>query len=213
MVAVLPCEMPLTALRIRVATGCVALTLVACNTGATTSGSTGAVTTAPTSSTTLAPVTSPPAATTPTSASTPATPPPAEPSPATDWANFEYRSAECGSFTPITLTDGEYTNQQSAVVVFLGQSVPLESGETLVVLHCLAGPSGDTRSTELLLFGPDASELAYQKLPAGEPTITTDGVGSLEYDVYGPDDPRCCPSGSETLMFTATDGTILVAMP
>lgn len=112
--------------------------------------------------------------------------------------------------TPIALTDGGFGNQENAVAVQLMQSVVLDSGDTLVALSCLAGASGGTQSTELLLFGPDASELDYTKLPLGEPTISADGTGSIEFDEYGPNDPRCCPTGKSRVSFNVTDGTIVV---
>lgn len=130
-----------------------------------------------------------------------------------DWGNFEYPSAECGSFTPLKLTDGEFFNHESAVIVDLEEAVELESGDTLVVLSCLAGASGGTRSTEVMLFGPDGNELDYEKLPLGDTTVSTDGFGSIDYEVWAASDPRCCPSGTGSVTFAVVDNTIVVDPP
>ena len=121
-------------------------------------------------------------------------------------ANFANRTYDisCGNGPTVRLTDGSWTNPEGPdygaieefdVVYGGAESNGVE--DALVYLDCSVGISTDSGYTTVFKPGPDGPVQVGQVISGYSPMLEPGGGFTTYTNVYGPNDPMCCPSNED----------------
>jgi hypothetical protein len=129
-----------------------------------------------------------------------------------DWANRGYRLGAYCSGLEVTLRDGEWEDRAAGIGAWLvevtyGDVTGDGSDEALVRIECRPLAGNAYPAPLNVVFTSDASGPVQlgEAFNGAEAVIVGDAVQTTDA-VWGPNDPRCCPSSTETLTWRYRNG-------